>query len=529
MKSKRGMSKTANQDTQKSALDPLKGWFHSGMRDVPRKQPEKQRPVNVLSVKTLPVEARRVKARPHKAGAIFHGLGLPPFREGLAAKEIAVSLLRAGAEIEHSLAIQYLYAAYSIDETSEKSGSVDTMEWKAALRLIAREEMAHLVTVQNLLLTVGEPPHLNRGPLHRKESKLPLPFELECLDSRALGKFVLFECPAPDQLSESDLKTVIKVRQNLGRRSRVLRVGSIYAAVYWLFMESDTPGANWPFPIKYLSHFARKKGYLGRHLKDSDFISHSKYEDKAAVAKEWGIFEASTHVDGASPRETALASLRWIMTQGEGPNAIEESHFCRFLKIYEEFISDEDKFDALILKVPTNPRVVQPQKSGQPDRDVGTLIGNPGTKRWATLFNLRYRFMLLNIRDSLEQSRKSGARKRRTLAQWAVAEMVFLQKIGQALPRMDLHKQKKKKRKDLDHKGPVAGAPFQLRLLLARATEREKMRREMIEESGRCVSELRDGKFATSVYTGHAPTAADVPGLLDSIARQDDEMWEALQ
>jgi len=66
--------------------------------------------------------------------------------------EFAVFLLHAAAEIEHSLLIQYLYAAYSIDEQSEQDVNNFGLSWKTTIRLVAREEMAHLITVQNLLL-----------------------------------------------------------------------------------------------------------------------------------------------------------------------------------------------------------------------------------------------------------------------------------------------------------------------------------------------------------------------------------------
>jgi hypothetical protein len=45
-------------------------------------------------------------------------LALPP-AEGKTPIEFATLLLRAGAEIEHSLLVQYLYAAYSINEQQD--------------------------------------------------------------------------------------------------------------------------------------------------------------------------------------------------------------------------------------------------------------------------------------------------------------------------------------------------------------------------------------------------------------------------
>jgi hypothetical protein len=65
------------------------------------------------------------------------------------------------------------------------------------------------------------------------------------------------------------------------------------------------------------------------HLKDDDFLRTGKYEQKAASVQEWGIYETNAHADGGEPRDAALAALRWIMAQGEGPNAIEKSHFYR--------------------------------------------------------------------------------------------------------------------------------------------------------------------------------------------------------
>ena len=56
-------------------------------------------------------------------------------------KQKAIWLLHAAAEVEHQFIIQYLYALYC--------GAPDD-----TLMTIAQEEMGHLVTVQNLLLTV---------------------------------------------------------------------------------------------------------------------------------------------------------------------------------------------------------------------------------------------------------------------------------------------------------------------------------------------------------------------------------------
>ena len=60
--------------------------------------------------------------------------------------EFAVMLLEIGASIEHALMVQYLYAAYSLRADHAKA-----KQWRKTLLTIAREEMGHLLTVQNIL------------------------------------------------------------------------------------------------------------------------------------------------------------------------------------------------------------------------------------------------------------------------------------------------------------------------------------------------------------------------------------------
>src|SRR5918998_4558616 len=76
-------------------------------------------------------------------------------------------LLESAAEIEHSLMVQYLYAAYSLKSADEvtdpqQQAALDDTSahsWPQVRLAIAREEMGHLLTVQNLLLLLGLPLH----------------------------------------------------------------------------------------------------------------------------------------------------------------------------------------------------------------------------------------------------------------------------------------------------------------------------------------------------------------------------------
>lgn len=67
-----------------------------------------------------------------------------------------VMLLQFGAAAEHCLMVEYLYAAYSLrtdDEDAERRAKIE--RWRGELLSVAREEMGHLLTVQNVLLLLG--------------------------------------------------------------------------------------------------------------------------------------------------------------------------------------------------------------------------------------------------------------------------------------------------------------------------------------------------------------------------------------
>lgn len=437
-------------------------------------------------------------------------LGLPPNNTKKDPRAFAIFLLCAGAEVEHSLLVQYLYAAYSINERTHKKENNPALQWKTVLRLIAREEMAHLVTVQNLLLTLGADFHLNRTPVHRTPSNLPLPYKLQPLSVDSLRKYVLFESPTPDQMNPGEIEAVDQICAELPGASGIFRVGSIYAAVYWLFMKSDKPDGDWPFGPGVERCFTDEYG-TKFHLADSDFVSAEEYRDRAADPKEWGIFESSTHVDGASPRETVLASLRWLMSQGEGPNAIEESHFHHFLRIYEEFTASGSSVESKIFRVPENPRIRGAKGGGGRGQEVGTLIKNPRSKLWGELFNARYQLMLLNILESLSASRSENGAKRENLARWALVEMEFVKKIGQLLPFMFLDRSNAKR----------AGAPFQGVALPTSGIERQGLRQRIRSASGDCIGQLIGEMRGNTV---DLPTPGLERSLLDAIARQNDEM-----
>ncbi len=432
--------------------------------------------------------------------------GLPP-ANGKHAKDFAVFLLQVGAEIEHSLLVQYLYAAYSINESVDQDTKNMGLQWKTAIRLVAREEMAHLVTVQNLLLAIKQPFHLNRASIHQEESKLAVPFKLERLTAKSLAKYVLTESPSDDQVPAAMKATVRKAEALLGddhRHVGIPKVGIIYAALYWLFLESDDPGDEWPFSKDVVDCFTTEYG-SGFHLAPDDLDTGNSYEDKAARPDEWGTFEKHARVDKGSPREQALASLVWIMAQGEGPNAIEDSHFSRFVKIFENFNERGSVARDVVIRVPDNPYVVKSWATS------GTPIRAPQSKWWAELLNTRYQLMLLNVLDTLNSSRTAHGPDRQMFAAWAAIEMEFVKKIGQLLPYLPL---------DGDTTGHRAGAPFQTIALPSTPAGRKRTRQQLLTQALR----LEGTPPSKAISNVDDATLAVESSLLDAISKHDDLM-----
>ena len=71
-------------------------------------------------------------------------------------RDEAVFWLSAAAEIEHALLVEYLYATLSLGDPSTRNEltaaqRTDAARWQGELLDIAKQEMGHLATVQNLL------------------------------------------------------------------------------------------------------------------------------------------------------------------------------------------------------------------------------------------------------------------------------------------------------------------------------------------------------------------------------------------
>jgi hypothetical protein len=282
------------------------------------------------------------------------------------ARRRLVELLCEASELEHSLCLQYLFAAFSLRTRSTEPG-VDSLEiekiryWKADLLLIAREEMLHLALVTNMLAAVGAGPYLRRPNFPQPARYYPVGVvaALEPLSLPTVERFLVYEQPAA--LS--------------GGGGDVMTVGQLYERVRDLVMAIE---------------------------EDRLFIGSARRQvDATTVLDPLGLFDDDVRTGyGVEPfavtdRPSALHAIDLIVEQGEGcGEAGENSHYARLLRIREELRS------AQLARAdfqPSRPVLPNPVVEPRPDAPDANPITHPVGLEAAALFNCAYGLVMLML------------------------------------------------------------------------------------------------------------------------------------
>jgi hypothetical protein len=422
-----------------------------------------------VSFTTPPVSAAVIGDAPGEV--IAPAAPVPTHDPPLAPRDEATFLLHIAAEIEHALMVQYLYAAYSLNPGAAGLSSIQSAQvanWKRTILAIAKEEMAHFISVQNVLISLGAPLNFAREAYPFRNDFYPFDFKLEpltikrrkplaaavkaskkdreklaeALFSASLNRYIAAEMPALDQIPAAD-RALVKA---LTDGEQVNRVGELFARLLALF----DAGAN-------------------GGLLDSDFDGERL--DAQGDEKQWGGTDhASVAFDPLIRPVSTLAEARALLAkiaeQGEGhQEGAVASHFQRFLAIYRELEAFKPA-QIYLHPVPSNPTT---DVSG--DRAKVSPITNPRTRRWAQLLNLRYRLLLGYLWHFLSSGGDLFAPNGdRTAHGWLIIatfhEMSHLKAISELMVGLDL---------DAAGTRRKAGPPFELPYGLA-LPEREKDR-----------------------------------------------------
>lgn len=310
--------------------------------------------------------------------AALKSIGLP-YLPDLSPEDELIELLCRAGEVEHGLMVQYLYGMYSAPAGVG-----------GRLKDIAVEEMGHFITVQNLLVAGGKPPHIGRYDQSVDAAFDPFPFRLEPASRLSIAKYTVCEMPDkcgphidPDQAA---LLPDILTDATRSGGAVPMRVGLLYAAIYWLLREDDNKRPNpadepWDgFPVEWI---AADPKFANRHV-DKDFFKDTF--KRQAKPDDWKTNLNSVIVKRIAGRSDALDAIAEISEQGEGFGGTPAGHFDQFVAAYR--LAREPMHAAL--PVPTNPWYGE-QTSGDP----ANKITSPDGAMFAELGDRLYELMLL--------------------------------------------------------------------------------------------------------------------------------------
>jgi hypothetical protein len=302
-------------------------------------------------------------------------------------RDYTIFLLTIAAQIEHSLMVQYLYAGYSLGGPQvPEDHHHDVAAWRQLVLGIAKEEMGHLITVQNALRFLGAPLAIDRQDYPWDSQIAPYPFTLERLTLASLAKYIVVESPEvwPSDVSAEEQAEI----KRLAGGSTINRVGELYSAL----IEIIGDATRLPFSAIHPESFPSQaswdewgRGY-GKGARGSSIAGTTKTPDVLVLRM--------------ASRTDAVAALRAVAEQGEAPGEdslsdSERSHFRRFLEIFRGFPKD-GSWD------PARPIPENPAAPGIPAGATQTRIEDREGGLWANIFNLRYRMLLSYLAHTYE-------------------------------------------------------------------------------------------------------------------------------
>jgi rubrerythrin len=287
-------------------------------------------------------------------------------------------LLSEAAQVEHDVLCQYLFAAATLKQHHDEGGvSYGQLEqirrWKATILEVARQEMAHLGIVTNLLTAIGEAPRFDHPGFPTPTSILPLDQKsrLERFSARTVLRFVCFEMPAELPPEET---AYLETRLPDFEPARFDAIYGLYEKIKKLLAEIDP---------KHL--------FIGPP--SAQFVSGGTAVATRGLTLSRNAAEPisiySFTLPAITDTSSALAAVDQIIEEGEGRGEHSPtSHFSRFLEIDRQLgtmLAEDPGFE------PARNVVPDPRTSKVPGC---TTITNPATVEVSELFDLSYTVLI---------------------------------------------------------------------------------------------------------------------------------------
>ena len=264
-------------------------------------------------------------------------------------RDYTLMLLKIDASIEHGLMVQYLYAAYSLGGSQVPEDKRPMVRnWQQTILSIAKEEMGHLLTVQNIITLLGGAVSFEREDYPWDSDFYPFPFELQPLTLDSLARYVYTE--APLDWEPSDEKTEINDRlhnskappkeENSGINGvkGVKKIAALFRTILAIMGDPERlPDDEFdPSRFTYQAKWAR----WGRNQGAATGVDHIEIHPDAEGPEPTCPIDADLIIIPVATRDEAIEALRKVAEQGEDPpsgGGDEQSHFLRFKQIYQQY------------------------------------------------------------------------------------------------------------------------------------------------------------------------------------------------
>jgi hypothetical protein len=286
-------------------------------------------------------------------------------------EELSDALTEA-AELEHGLLLQYLFAAYSMKKRLDEGLAPDEQEavrtWEGVITRVAREEMAHLGSVCNLLSAIGAAPRFGRPNFPQPGgSYYPFDFRLMAFGDEALYRFVCFELPEGEPPPAPPRPRPLL----LARAAEV---------------ESPPDVVPDPLVFRYIGELYRQIRHGFETIPEQELFVGPRF------AQDTDGWSNRFRLHLVTDRSSAQRAIDAIVLEGEGaPEHREGSHYDRFRDIRSE-LAERPRL------VPNRPVVPDPRTRAHRDAPAGgTLVEREETVAVAELANAVYITVLLML------------------------------------------------------------------------------------------------------------------------------------
>jgi hypothetical protein len=398
-------------------------------------------------------------------------------------------LLHIAAEIEHALMVEYLFAAYTLGGPQvPPQHQMLVRRWQEVILGVAKEEMGHLITVQNVLTLLGAPINLRRTDYSWTIDFYPFRFTLERLAPDTLATFVCAESPAKWTHASAPL---IRRLARVEARHVVNRVGILYGRLVKLLARRDLlPDSVFDASTKpYQATF----DVWGR-----GYRSGQRGQQAGNVAR---TLLPEVLIYAVDSRESAVNALSEVGEQGEAVDsdlpvhaasggrrapAEEDSHFVRFSTIFRQLYQLPPRHRQLVARqVGPNPSTAYQPESAESD---STWISHKEARMWSHLFNLRYRMLLVNLSHAyrLPDPADQGPTAKGSLVNRTFGEMYNLRAIAGQLVQLPADAGRRS--------GLLAGPPFEMPYTLElpdREKERWLLHQDLLEAARNLIGRLQ--------------------------------------